>query len=148
MYNRKWPYVVGTIVIAVLGVSLRPVHSLSSKPPQDFLQVKVGNHRNAEAWGRAYWQVARNVRWKFRYGEALPDDPPAEFRIAEEESLSPSLAAYVRSTYWYQLRTVWTSSEAWSTSYKLDFSWIPALIEALLSYVVEWFTGVRHRLPW
>lgn len=146
MYSRKWPYVVAAIVVAFLMLSLRPVHRLKEQPPKEFLQVRVIQEVDQEAWGRAYWEVARNIRWKFHYGEALPEEAPVEFHVANERSVAPSVAAHLRVTYWYQLRTVWVSPEAWNTSYRLEFAWILEMIDAFASEMVKLFKSVHSGL--
>jgi hypothetical protein len=146
MYSRKWPYVVAIVLLVFVVMSLRPVHRLRPNAPQSFLQATVAGDISADRWGGAYWQVARNICWKFPYGEALPEDPPAEFRISEEHSVSPSAAAHLRTVYWNQLRTAWSSPEAWSTTYELNFHWIPEVIERFLTWTVDTFHEVRGRM--
>jgi hypothetical protein len=147
MYSRKWPYVVVAIMVAFLVLSLQPVHSLKLEPPEEFFQVKVSKEIDQDAWGRAYWAVARNVRWKFQYREALPEEVPVEFRVADERSVPPSVAAHLRVLYWYQLRTVWPTPKVWNTSYKLEFAWISEMIDTFASWVVNLFKSVRGALP-
>src|SRR6516164_9459529 len=100
MHRHRWPYIVAAGVVVFLVLTLRPVHTLKIDPPEKFLQANVADEIvDKEAWARAYWAVARNMRWKFRYGETLPDNVPSEFRVAAEESLPAGVAAHIRLAY-------------------------------------------------
>ena len=131
---RTWHLVVLFVLVLFLMVSLQPTYELQQQAPEAFLEATRNSHWS-ETWGRAYWERALVVQWKYHYGRALPDQPPPEFQL--DELVPNSLGPAVRDVHWQRLRVLWLNPDIWDKSYSLDFRWIPDLIDRFASYVVR-----------
>ncbi len=126
---RRWPWVVAAGLIVFLLLSIRSEHQLRSTPTTAFATVQSPAEKpDREAWVRAYWECARStVQYRYAYGEKLPSEPPPEFTPANEQLRSLE-APDVRRRYWTQLRKDWLERDNWEASYRIDFAWVPNLI--------------------
>ncbi len=122
---RLWPFVFGVLVFGILLYCLRPTKNLRSDPPPELSAGQLHLGVDQSEWARAYWKCARSLRSKYTYGVALPQLPPPEFRIAQEDAIPKPAAEAVRLMYWRQLQKVWLSS-AVETTYTVKSEWVSA----------------------
>lgn len=124
------------LVLLVLGAvaftyfSYRPVARLRPNPPRSFIDMQKGwdakRQAAEERVARAYWSVAiEDVQVKYPFGAALPDDPPSEFSIADQDFPSGGFekSATTRARYWKKIRETWGLPEAWDQSYRWSLMW-------------------------
>ncbi|MBZ5516922.1 MAG: hypothetical protein LAN62_19150 [Acidobacteriia bacterium] len=120
------------IVLGVLGyLSYRPTTRLRPDPPASFLETRKewDARRRAiqERAARAYWEQAlEEVQVKYSYETPLPTEAPPEFSIEKKGFPlgSPEASPAVRALYWERLRAIWTSPQAWETSYEWSMAWV------------------------
>ena len=96
-----WP-VMAIIMLVVLGMfSYTSNTHLRPGVPADFAALPVTGHADPALAAR-YWIVAtRVVQWKYSRGNALPEQPPTEFRLPEEAAHTPTRQELeVRGAYW------------------------------------------------
>lgn len=113
------------IVSVLLWYSSEPVMELKQSPPAEFAASVRGGQ---QFWARRYWDCARHIQSRYTYGQALPDSPPLDFRIPEEATVAPQVAAEMRLIYWYQLQKAWPDPGVWEVSRK----WRPGSVLNLL----------------
>jgi hypothetical protein len=114
----------GLVIFAFLFLSYQPVMTLRPDPPLEFLEAdsKWGAERRMmeDRAARIYWRLAvEMVQARFPFGTLLPESPPDEFRLNEQEfprwrtrDFSAS-----RSHHWGRLRSLWSSPQIWQRSY-------------------------------
>ncbi len=113
------PFLFALIPIAVavvLWFGSEPVLLLQPDPPAEFTAVAARMRGNQQLWARHYWQCAREIQSRYTYGEALPDTPPADFRIPEEATVPKQEAADIRLIFWYELQRAWLDPNAWQAT--------------------------------
>lgn len=142
-----WPIVLGLVVFALLLSCLRPTRNLRSDPPPEFTAVKLQQGVDQREWTQAYWDCARSLRRKYTYGVPLPHDPPAEFRIPQEGSISRGAAEETRQAYWKRLQKIWVSSAAWETDYDVRSEWVSAATRTLRELESDIVKAGRASLP-
>jgi hypothetical protein len=135
------------IVLGVLGyLSYRPTARLRPDPPASFLETRKewdAQRLTIQARAaRAYWEQAlEEVQVKYSYGTPLPTGAPPEFSIEKKgfPPGSPEASPAIRALYWERLRAIWTSPQAWETSYEWSMAWVSeslvAFEQAILRFV-------------
>jgi hypothetical protein len=77
------------------------------------------------------------IQWKYVRTSALPEQAPAEFRIADDTGKAVDGAS--RLAYWSKLREIWLKAENWHTTYSFDMSWmtndVQFMSRAILNFV-------------
>jgi hypothetical protein len=103
-------------VMPVTAGTKAVVMQLKTDPPAGFVEQNP-------AWGakerarqlqlaQAYWMLAVNdLEHQYPYGTALPDTPPAEFKV-DQGGLKDDAAT--RRIYWDKFRKLWNTSEDWN----------------------------------
>jgi len=134
-----WPVMI-IIMLIVLGMfSYTSNTHLKPAAPADFAALPVTGHAPNAALAARYWSVAtRVVQWKYNRGTALPDQPPAEFRLpGEAEPTLTQQEMDVRGAYWAKLRQEWLLPDNWRTTYGVDFKWALRDIRVLTNDVLN-----------
>ena len=134
------------IVVVVLCVlayaSLRSEFRLREQMPASFFDAShVPKERVAaeEKAARAYWKCAvEQIQWKYGYAHRLPDEPPEEFAVTEEDAGATPHDAALRSRYWIRLRAMWNESGIWHEKYE----WSPISLKESLQSAGQWLE--RH----
>lgn len=116
-----WPLAVIVFGMTLAFLSVTPTVQLNSAPPSGFVSVEQPKTAHA----RGYWEVAvRVIQWKYNRASALPEQVPADFRLAGNAGQSANVADRAdRVVYWVKLREEWLRPENWHTAYKLDLGW-------------------------
>ena len=147
-----WKWVI-LIVLGWLFVyrSTRPVMSLSAQPPQAFYaynrSLAPQEQQHARAVAREYWRVAvRRIQKEYSPNRPLPENPPAQFRIADTARDQGSDAMAVRVRYWHRLREVWNEPHVWVVSYGWSTAWVGNSLNSLPRYIPHWFSGAVQSL--
>jgi hypothetical protein len=140
-------------VAIVFVVCYRPVMRLKAQPPSDFVETNkqwdAARQSAEERAAQAYWQLAINlVQWRFVFGSELPGQPPEEFKLAEKDFRSNSIATApaTRIHYWNKLRTVWTQPQAWSETYVWNTDWLREFLSKFMDSAVHFTDGLLSRL--
>jgi len=134
---RRWPWLVVAAVVCFLLLSIEPFYQLKQTPPPKFSGVQLPAGMDRQRWSQLYWERSRFVQWHYRKGYKLPEQPPDDFHIAEEQTLPAMTAEQIRYAYWAQLRSMWVTSEPWKTSYSLDFHWVARAIVRVLDSILD-----------
>ncbi len=118
-------------------LSVQPAMRLRIDPPPDF--IDRGPNWSAERLEReeelahGYWQLAVGiVQEKYEYGKDLPEEPPADFQLAEDSSdkrVRPDRDS--RERYWDRLRQAWGRRGSWKRVYEWNTEWIYRLLPYL-----------------
>ena len=144
--GRQWRYALIALAAIFLGFSLRPSYQLRSQPPDNFVKGVPGvSASDNRALASAYWAKARVLRWKYTYGELLPDRP-REFTVPEESALSAAQVELTRGAYWQRLQQNWLVPECWTRSFTLNFGWVSSAILRLSDDLMDLANDVRDRL--
>lgn len=132
----------GMVIVFFLYMSYQRTFRLSPEAPVEFLSESASlpkqKRLQEEKIARAYWQCAvGNIQWKYRYGDRLPEQAPAEFLVTDP-SLGPrATSAETRLRYWRKLAQVWYLPSSWSRGYQWDFGWPLSWAEGALQWTRE-----------
>lgn len=147
-----WKWVI-LIVLGWLFVyrSTRPIMSLSAQPPRSFYDYNRSldpqEQQHARAVALEYWRVAvRSIQREYSPNRPLPENPPAQFRIADTAGDLESDAMTVRTRYWYRLRKAWNEPQVWERSYGWSTAWVGNTLNSLPEFIPHWFSGVVQAL--
>jgi hypothetical protein len=114
---RLWPLAMIASVLLLAGLSVTPSVKLNPVPPSDF----VSGVRSKPALVQGYWETAvRVIQWKYSRASPLPEQVPADFRLAGAANLEDRAAC---AAYWAKLREEWLRPENWHTTYYVDLGW-------------------------
>lgn len=128
---RTWPIVLALLVPAVLFLALQPATRLKPDPPPEFVPAQLPAKIDQPAWAHEYWNCARNLQPRYAHAMPLPQLPPPEFRITQEETLPRETAEGIRLAYWEQFQKVWLTPAAWETTYTLRPEWVSLATDML-----------------
>jgi hypothetical protein len=130
-----WPVAVIGLAAMLFALTISPTVKLKSAPPSGFA---LGASNTTPA--SEYWNVAvRVIQWKYNRTSALPEQVPAEFRLAEN-SVHPKIEDHAaRAAYWAKLRGEWNKPENWRQTYRLDFSWMVHSAQSVSRVVMRIF---------
>ena len=116
-------------LIVLVAFCFHPKYHLRGDMPPEFFPATAASVPAAKrsldqkiAW--AYWESAlMDVQWKYPHGQALPPDPPSEFRV-DAKALGPAaIDPATRLLYWRRLQQVWYTPGIWEKQYEWDLSW-------------------------
>jgi hypothetical protein len=143
MHRKHDVVAIIVVVLCVLAyASFRSEFRLREQMPASFFDAShVPKDRQAaeEKVARAYWKCAvEQIQWKYGYAHRLPDEPPEEFAVTEEDAGAAAHDAALRSHYWIRLRTMWNESEIWHEKY----DWSPISLKESLQSAGQWLE--RH----
>lgn len=131
--------IVSLVLAAFWYASISPEFHLSPDMPVQFFdgsKVPQAKRASEQKIAQAYWDsVVKQVQWKYGYASRLPDDPPPEFGISQNEVGSIAKDESVRRHYWQQLRAVWNVSSVWKTEYV----WSSVSFKRSLRAAGEWW---------
>ena len=126
----SWPAAVCATALFIY-LSTARVMLLRTEPPPEFCESGPDwspERREAEQrLASAYWESARDsVQWRYRFGEALPSNPPPEFALDPETARDMNLhdTPANRLRYWRRFTEIWRTPNAWRQSHKWDTSWL------------------------
>ncbi len=143
-------YDIIAIVIAVICIagyaSFRSEFRLRRDMPREFFDgttVRAQVRAPEERVAKAYWNRAvMEVQWKYGYAHRLPEEPPAEFAVTEEEAGSAAYDPALRAHYWQRLRQVWTVSSVWQEK----FEWNTISLRQSLQSAGAWLELQMRRI--
>jgi hypothetical protein len=135
-----WPVGVVAVIVILSVASITPIVRLNTAPPSDFVALRSPAKGSDATKAAGYWEAAVSViQWKYSRASALPEQVPADFRLAETSGDSQA----ARAAYWTKLREEWLKADNWHTTVNFDLSWMIRDIQALLRAVTNF---VRDRM--
>jgi hypothetical protein len=118
-----WPVGLIVLFVTLAAVSITPSVKLNPVPPADFVTLHASARGAKAAMAAEYWEVAlRVIQWKYARASALPEQVPADFRLADGRPANVEDQG-VRVAYWEKLREEWLRPENWHTDYSFDLTW-------------------------
>ena len=131
--------IISLVLAAFWYASISPEFRLSAEMPVQFFdgsKLPQAKRASEQKIAKAYWDcVVNQVQWKYGYATRLPDDPPPEFGISQNEVGAVAKDEVVRRHYWQQLRAVWNVSSIWKTEY----AWSSVSFKRSLRAAGEWW---------
>jgi hypothetical protein len=120
-----WPVGVIGLIVLLGVVSVTRIVRLNSEPPSDFVALRASTKGANSALAAGYWDAAvKVIQWKNERTSGLPEQAPADFRLAGDASKANGEDRAARLAYWAKLREEWLKAENWHTTYSFDLSWM------------------------
>jgi hypothetical protein len=141
------------IALLVVGLfayaSTRPTFRLRVDMPPEYLHARASwppeKRATEEKVARAYWYCAVTVvQAKYGFGDPLPVNPPAEFKIIAPDLAKGATDPDTRLGYWHRLQQVWYLASTWKKEQGWNFQWLTDPVKSdvrRLHNYVEKFVG-------
>jgi len=138
MQNAGWKtfrQLIDRLVIALLVVgfvayaSTRPTYRLRVDMPSEFLDAPASwppeKRATEDKVARAYWYcVLTVIQPKYSFGDPLPLNPPAEFKIITPDLAEGATDTDTRLDYWHRLQHIWYLAGTWRKEQRWNFQWL------------------------
>ena len=126
---------IDNVVMALLVVGLftyastRPTFRLRVDMPPEFLHAPASwspeKRATEEKVARAYWYcVVTVIQPKYSFGDPLPLNPPAEFKIITPDLPKGATDPDTRLGYWRRLQQIWYLAGTWGKEQTWNFQWV------------------------
>jgi hypothetical protein len=136
--------VVGLLLVGLFAyISTRPTARLRVDLPPEFLDAPESwppeKGATEEKVARAYWYcVVTVIQRKYKFGDPLPMNPPAEFKISAPDLPKEATDSDTRLRYWHRLQQIWYWPSIWGKEQRWDLHWATDWVDSVVRQVHDW----------